>query len=150
MSTPIQPYQGSYLLPDFERATVADVMHPGVLSCRPDAPAIAVARSMATHRIHAVVVDGVRVDPVRGQRLVWGLVSDLDLARAAHAGIEGLTAGDVAATEPLTIEPDAPLTEAARLMDEHGSAHLIVTSAGSPIAVISTLDIAGALAWGRG
>ena len=26
MTTPIQPYQGSYLMPAFEKATVADVM----------------------------------------------------------------------------------------------------------------------------
>jgi CBS domain-containing protein len=34
-------------------------------------------------------------------------------------------------------------------MDEHDTAHLIVTSGGQPAGVISSLDIAGALAWGR-
>jgi hypothetical protein len=41
---------------------------------------------MATHHIHAVVVEGVRRDAVHGWTLVWGVVSDLDLARAVHAG----------------------------------------------------------------
>jgi CBS domain-containing protein len=149
MTTPIQPYQGSYLMPAFDQATVADVMRPGVMSCPPDVPAVNVARMMATHHIHAVVVDGIRVDPIRGEHLVWGLVSDLDLARAAHAGVEGLVAADLAASEPLAVAPSVPLTDAAQLMDEHGTAHLVVVDGGRPIGVISTLDIAGALAWGR-
>jgi CBS domain-containing protein len=149
MTTPIQPYQGSYLMPAFENATVADAMRPGVMSCQPDAPAVSVARTMATHHIHAVVVDGIRVDPVNGEHLVWGLVSDLDVARAAHAGVESLTAADLAAGEPVTIESSASLDEAARLMAEHGTAHLVVVENGRPVGVISTLDIAGALAWGR-
>lgn len=149
MTTPLEPYQGSYLMPAFETATVADAMRPGVMSCQPDVSAVAVARMMATHHIHAVVVDGIRVDPVNGEHLVWGLVSDLDLARAAHVGVATLTASDLAASEPLAIEPSASLVEAAQLMDEHDTAHLVVVDGGRPIGVISTLDIAGALAWGR-
>ena len=150
MSTPIQPYQGSYLMPSFEKATVADAMRPGVMSCQPDAPALTVARMMATHHIHAVVVEGVELDAVHGEQLVWGVVSDLDLARAAHAGAESVTAADLAATEPITIEPSASLVEAARIMDEHATAHLIVVDRQRPVGIISTLDLAGALAWGRG
>jgi len=149
MTTPIQPYQGSYLLPAFEKATVADVMRPGVLSCRPDVPGVDVARTMATHHIHAVVVEGVRVDAIHGEKLVWGVVSDLDLARAAYTGIADRTAGDLAATEPVTIEPTTSLAEAAKLMDEHATAHLIVVEDRRPVGMISTLDLAGALAWGR-
>jgi CBS domain-containing protein len=149
MTSPIQPYPGSYLTPSFPTTTVADVMRAGVMSCLPDAPAVEVARTMATHHIHAVVVEGVSLDAVRGERLVWGVVSDLDLARAAYTGIEGLRAADLAATEPVTIGPVTLLTDAAQTMDEHATAHLIVTEDERPIGVISTLDIAGALAWGR-
>ena len=35
--TAIQSYHGSYLMPSLEQATVADAMHPGILSCRADA-----------------------------------------------------------------------------------------------------------------
>jgi hypothetical protein len=34
-------------------------------------------------------------------------------------------------------------------MDEHGTAHLIVVDEGRPIGVVSSLDVAGVLAWGR-
>lgn len=149
MTHTLQPYRGSYLLPAFERATVADVMRPGVMSCAPDAPLLTVAQTMATHHVHCVVVAGVTTDDAGGDHLVWGLVSDMDMVRAAEAGIEGHTAADAARTEVVTVEPTTSLAEAARLMDEHDSTHLVVTTGGQPVGVISSLDIAGALAWGR-
>jgi CBS domain-containing protein len=149
MTPALQPYRGSYLMPAFERATVADVMRPGVMSCAPDAPLETLAQTMAMHHVHSVVVAGVAKDATGGDHLVWGLVSDMDLVRAAESGIEGHTAADAARTEVVTVDPSTPLAEAARLMDEHGTAHLIVTSGGQPAGIVSSLDVAGALAWGR-
>jgi CBS domain-containing protein len=138
-------YHGSYLAPAFEHAVVADVMRPGVMSCAPDAPLVAVAQTMATHHVHSVVVAGITGD----DHLVWGLVSDMDIVRAAEEGIEGHTAADAARTEVVTVDPATPLSEVVRLMDERGTAHLIVTTDGRPTGVVSSLDVAGALAWGR-
>jgi CBS domain-containing protein len=149
MTTKLQPYQGSYLTPSLEKATVADAMRTGVLSCEPDLPAATVARMMATHHIHCVVVEGIHHDPVRGERPPWGVVSDMDLLNAARTGIEDLTVGEIAATEPVTVEPSLALPEALRLMQEHETAHLIVAEGGRPVGILSTLDIAGVLAWGR-
>jgi hypothetical protein len=42
------PMHGSYLMPSLEHATVADAMHPGILSCEPDASLTAVGMVMAT------------------------------------------------------------------------------------------------------
>jgi CBS domain-containing protein len=47
--TSLQPQQGSYLTPAFEHATVRDAMHPGILTCAPEAPLVDVARMMASH-----------------------------------------------------------------------------------------------------
>lgn len=149
MTGGLQPYRGSYLMPAFERATVADVMRPGVMSCAPDAPLVTVAQTMATHHVHAVVVAGIEKDPAGGDHVVWGLVSDMDIVRAAETGIESRTAAEAARTEVVTVDPSTPLEDAARLMNEHRTAHLIVTSDGQPAGVVSSLDIAGALAWGR-
>jgi CBS domain-containing protein len=146
--TGLQPYRGSYLMPSFKRASVADVMRPGVMSCAPDADLVTVAQTMAIHRVHCVVVAGIAKDAAGADHLVWGLISDMDIVRAAESGIEGHTATDAARTEVVTVDPSTPLSEAARLMDEHGTAHLIVTADGRPMAVISSLDIAAALAWG--
>jgi CBS domain-containing protein len=149
MTRTIQPYRGSYLSPSFENATVADVMHPGVMSCPPDAPLVTVAQTMAMHHVHSVVVAGVGTDGVHGEHLVWGLISDMDLVRAAQVGIEGQIAEDVARHEAVTVEPSTSLATAVRLMDVHGTSHLVVVSNGAPVGVLSSLDIAGALAWGR-
>jgi len=92
-------HRGSYVLPAFERATVADFMCPGVMSCAPDASLATVAQTMATHHVHAVVVAGVTTDDSCGDHLIWGLVSDMDIVRAAEAGIEGHTASDAARSE---------------------------------------------------
>jgi len=146
MTDALQPYRGSYLMPAFERASVADVMRPGVMSCAPDAPLLTVAQTMATHHVRSV---GVATDDSGGDHLVWGLVSDMDIVRAAESGIEGHTAADAARTEVVTVDLSTPLAEAARLMDRQDTAHLIVTSGGQPAGVVSSLDLAGALAWGR-
>jgi CBS domain-containing protein len=149
MTAKLQPYEGSYLTPSLEKATVGDAMRTGIMSCEPDLPAATVARMMATHHIHAVVVEGIHHDSVRGERLTWGIVSDTDLLRAAREGIEDLTVVEIAATEPVTVEASLPLVDALRLMDEHETTHLIVSDGGRPVGILSTLDIAGVLAWGR-
>ena len=147
--TALQPYRGSALTPPFDRASVADVMRPGIFSCHGDASLRELADTMATHRIHAVVVAGTRTDPVHGEELVWGLVTDLDLVRAA-AGPPDTRAGDIARTEAVTIGPTTPLPEVARIMAERELTHLIVAQGSQPIGVVSALDLAGVIAWGGG
>jgi CBS domain-containing protein len=149
MSTALQHFRRAHLVPPFDRASVADVMRPGVISCPADTPLAQVAEMMATYRVHAIVVAGTRLDAVRGEQLVWGFLSDADLVHAARSGgVEGLTAGAVAHTQAPTVEPSTWLPTAARIMDEHGVAHLVVASGGQPVGVMSTLDVAAALAWG--
>ena len=129
---------------DLGQRTVGEVMRLGIVACAPDTPLSEVARLMSAHRIHCVVVGGLSFE---GTRLVWGVVSDLDLARAAAAGQE-LTAGEVAATEPVTASPYDSLADVARVMGDHDVAHLIVVDGegAEPMGVISTLDLARAFA----
>jgi len=128
--------------------SVADVMHAGVLSCAPETPAREIATTMAAKSVHCIVTDGIAIDPVHGERLVWGVVSDLDLVGALFAGTPERTASALATTEVVSVAPDEPLAEAARLMCEHETAHLLVVSeaTGRPVGVISTLDLARAMA----
>ena len=150
MATTVQSCRGSALIPPFPHASVADVMRPGMLSCDAAAPIAEVADTMATHRLHAVVVAGIRTDAVHGEGLVWGLISDLDLARAAGGNLERRVAAEIARTEAVTTEAGTPLPEAARLMAEHGTSHLIVIRGARPIGMVSGLDVAAAIAWGGG
>jgi CBS domain-containing protein len=127
--------------------TVEQAMHPGVLTCRPDLPLRAVARMMALYRIHAIVVRGDEEDG-RGVGF-WGAVSDHDLVAAAAAGgIDDRTAGSAARTPVVTIARSASLQDAAALMARRRVNHLLVvsTSAGNPVGVLSSFDIARMLA----
>lgn len=56
------------------------------------------------------------------------------------------TAGELAATEMLTIASGDRLDHAGQLMAEHELSHLIVTDAasGRPIGILSTLDVIAA------
>lgn len=135
----------------FETATVGDAMSHGVLSCPPETPLRAVARMMATHGVHAIFVfdyaDGADQEP-----RLWAVVSDLDLVAATRLDLDTVTAGATAVTPLVTVEADRSIGEAGSLMAQYGIAHLAVTEPGSrrPIGVISTLDIARAVAAGLG
>jgi CBS domain-containing protein len=127
--------------------TVEEAMHPGVLTCRPDMPLRSVARMMALYRIHAIVVEGTEADG-RGAGL-WGAVTDRDLVAATAAGnVDGRTAGSAARTPLVTVARNATLQDAATLMARKRVNHLLVvsTSAERPIGVLSSFDVARALA----
>ena len=127
---------------------VIDVMHPGVIACPLDTPLRTVARMMTTYRVHAIMVIAHEGDELPHGSL-WGVISDIDLIRAAKSvDFDRETAGSLAAEPPLTVTTIDPLDHALELMAEHGASHLIVVERRStrPIGVVSTLDVARALA----
>jgi CBS domain-containing protein len=122
---------------------VADAMHRGVVTCRPETSLQTVAGVMAGHRIHAVVVAPGR----EGDG--WGLVSDLDLAAAVgDSSFDGVTVGEIASTPNVFINPDETIGRAAQLMREYDTHHLVVLGRHGerPVGMISTLDIADVVA----
>ena len=128
---------------DLDRVLVADYMHAGILAVAPETSLIDVARMMAQHSIHCVVVLGEEADASG-----WGVVSDLDLAEMAAAGsVESSTAGECAVGPTVVVHPGDTLAHAAQLMAENSVAHLLVARAGParPLGVLSTLDVARAL-----
>jgi CBS domain-containing protein len=127
----------------FESATVADAMTTGVIACPPETSLREVARLMAEHRVHAVFVSDYGDEGRRAPEL-WGLVSDLDVAAAAWAGIDERCARDSSVTPLITVWSDDRLEHAAQLMAENGVSHLAVIDATTrrPAGVLSTLDIA--------
>jgi CBS domain-containing protein len=144
------PSHGSYLLPHFEHATVADAMHPGILSCDADATLTEVARIMSTHHVHCIVVKGTPEDE-SDESPVWGIISDLDMLRAGIRPDAPDTAAAVARQPVIRLQTTAPLREAAELMLTKGTSHIVAVNpvTGHPIGILSTLDIAGVLAWGE-
>jgi CBS domain-containing protein len=131
----------------FADATAGDAMHAGIVTVGVDATLPQIAAAMAGASIHCVVVAGV-VGLAAGERLSWGVLSDLDLMAAIASDDPAATAATLAATATVTVERGESLAEAARIMAEEQVAHLVVTEPGSdrPVGVLSTLDIARAAA----
>jgi CBS domain-containing protein len=118
-----------------------DAMHSPVVSCDPTTPMSAVASLMQRHHIHCVVVDGIVSGPA-GERLVWGVISDQDLARAILMTEGDVQAGLIAGTEALTVDVEDNLETVCSVLVEHASSHAIVVEDERPVGVVSTLDIA--------
>ena len=129
--------------PRIDALHVNDVMHRGIFTCDREARLSEVAATMAREHVHCVVVEsgsGEAGPP-------WGIVSDLDLVAASIVRDLGhQSAGGSAATPVVTVSPTETLGRAAQLMTEHNTAHLIVVNRARPIGVLSTIDIAAALA----
>lgn len=126
--------------PRLSHVRVHEAMHPGIISVHPETTLRAVAKVMAERRVHAIAISSAASDD--GPR---GIGSALEVVAAAAIDA-GRTAGELAATEVLTISSRDRLDHAAQLMAEHELSHLIVTDAasGHPIGVLSTLDVIAA------
>lgn len=118
---------------------VSDVMHRGVVTCSASGTCSAVARTMAAHRIHSVVVTRADTMP--------RIVTDADLVEALHAGaFERSTADDIA-REPAFVGLSDSLEDVIERMHAQGTTHAIVIDRTlRPIGLVSVLDVAAAVA----
>ena len=131
----------------FLNARVSDVMTDRLITCAPSTSLRGVARLMAAFRVHSVFVFDYGNEDDEMPEL-WGIVSDLDLVAAAWADPDAQTAGDSAVTPLVYVRKDDDLRHAAQLMAEAGVSHLAVVDPRTrrPVGVVSTLDIARAVA----
>ena len=130
---------------------VDEAMSRRVVTARPDWSLAAAGRKMAEEKIHCIVVAGV-VRRRGREELKWGIVSDEDLVRLCAGGDGTWSAGDAARTQIVAVEPADTVREAARVMAENRTGHLVVVepATGEPVGVISTLDVARVLGRGHG
>ena len=130
----------SQLSTSLDEVPVGHIMHGGFISCPLETTLQSVARLMAERRVHCVVGFG---DRGEDDTLLWGVVSDADVVSALAAGRELATAGEIASTEVVTIEPHMTVRHAAELMRLHEVSHLLVVDGVSdrPIGIVSTLDV---------
>jgi len=121
---------------------VRDYMHPGLLTCRPDASLGQVAVLLAQHHVHALMI----LD--RDGRVI-GVITDFDLLAGewlsqdeeSLATMRKMTAGDLMSTPVGSIDADATLKEAAERMAKEVIRRLLVTENGKAIGLISVSDI---------
>jgi CBS domain-containing protein len=113
-------------------ATVADVMNRDVLAVDPTASIGEAAEKMMEAGVGAVVVmeDMVRLVGIVTERDILGAVAQR--ARAAEVRVrQWMTEGVI------TIEPETPIDEAAKMMFERNFRHLPVTKDGRLLGIVS-------------
>jgi CBS domain-containing protein len=118
---------------------IRDVMTPSPQAIAPGKPAAEAARLMQT-------ADAGMIPVVDDGRLL-GTVTDRDIAlRVVAAGKDPLstTAGEIATTDVVTVEPDQGLDEALTLMARHQVRRLPVVEGGRLVGVVAQADVAGA------
>lgn len=126
---------------------VKDLMHTGLITCKPTATLGQVAVLLNQHHIHALVVTD------RDGRTL-GLISDFDLMAGewlssdaeSLAVMRNLTASDLMTQPADSVEVNVPLTEAVARFMEKGVSRLLVTDNGKPVGIISLSDFVASIA----
>jgi len=126
---------------------VRDLMHPGILTCKPDATLGQVAILLNQHHVHALIVAD------RDGRAL-GIISDFDLLAGewlssdseSLATMRSLTASDLMSHPIDSVESNIPLTDAVNQLLEKEISRLLVTENGKPVGVISLSDFVASLA----
>src|SRR5512143_3563643 len=117
---------------------VRDLMHPGLLTCKPDASLGQVAVLLFQNHVHALVVED------RAGRTL-GIISDFDLLAGewlssdpeSLAAMRKLTASDLMSHPVDSVEASVPLSEAVNELIEKQVSRLLVTENGKPVGVMS-------------
>jgi CBS domain-containing protein len=125
---------------------VRDLMHPGLITCKPNATLGQVAVLLNQHHVHALIVTD------RDGRAL-GIISDFDLLAGewlssdskSLATMRKLTAADLMSHPVDSVEATVPLSEAATHLLEKEISRLLVTENGKPIGVISLSDFVASL-----
>ena len=126
---------------------IRDIMHPGVITCRPDATLGQVAVMLIQHHVHALLVADRDGRPI-------GVMSDYDLLAGEWLSgdpeslevMRSMTAGELMSTPVDTVEADVAIREAVLRMGEEGISRLLVLDGGQPVGVVSVSDFVAALA----
>jgi CBS domain-containing protein len=122
----------------FAERRVAEIMHRGVITCKPHALLKEVVRIITDSDVHALVVVDDNGD-------VAGIVSHMDLLRLYGRNLLNYRAEDVMTRAVVTIAPTSTVEDAVALMLEKDIHRLLVTEQSlegeRPIGVVSTSDV---------
>ena len=125
-----------------ESMTVRDAMHTGVVSCDSSVTVHEAAQMMNRQRMRSLVI--VDFDCALG-----GIISESDIVAAKLLNTSGqswdqLTVGEIMTNRVMTVAPDMPLTEAARIIVDHRIHRAVVAEPDdicNPIGILSLGDI---------
>ncbi len=114
-----------------------DVMNKNAITVTPEATALVVAKKIRDANIHSVMI-------TEGDKLV-GMITDRELVLKVMA--EGknpveVRVGEIMVTDVITVEPDVPIIDVAKLMEEHSLVRLPVVDKDSRVVgMVSIVDL---------
>ncbi len=117
---------------------VRDIMHRGVITCKPDTLLKEVVRMLADSGVHALIVaeSGAEID---------GVISHMDILRLYGQNLLDYKARDVMTPLIYEVAADATIPEAIETILGHRVHRLLVTERGArskiAVGVLSTTDI---------
>ena len=118
---------------------IGDVMRTRVVTVVPDDSARLAVLRMLEESVGSVAV-------CEGGRLV-GIFTERDVLALAGEGtdLDAVRVGDVMTTEPVTVDVDVPILDAARLMGERRIRHVPVVQGDHLLGMIGIRDVLGSL-----
>ncbi|MBN1934996.1 MAG: CBS domain-containing protein [Anaerolineae bacterium] len=121
-----------------QEKTVAEVMHKGVIACRPDTPMNEVVRIVSDTDVHAIVV-------MDENSHALGVVSHVDIIRLFDKDLAAYTASDVMSHTIYDIELHESARAAVDKILANGVHRLLVVETDGnvhrPVGIISTTDL---------
>ncbi len=114
-----------------------DVMNKNAITVTPEATALVVAKKIRDANIHSVMI-------TEGDKLV-GMITDRELVLKVMA--EGknpveVRVGEIMVTDVITVEPDVPIIDVAKLMEKHSLVRLPVVDKDSRVVgMVSIVDL---------
>lgn len=117
---------------------VGDIMHKGVIGCKPNTPLEEVVRVMADTNLRVLVVTGPDEEAL-------GIISRLEVIPFYGQDLRGKKARDVMSTKVIAISPDMTLDEAVKIMVERKITHLVVSERGDvglrALGIVSSTEV---------
>ena len=118
--------------------TVSDLMHKGLIACKPETPMNEVVRIVSDTDVHAIVVMGDENQPV-------GIISHTDIIRLYGEDLSRHVAQEVMSKTVFDIDADAVAKQAADEMLARDVHRLLVIEgegeSKTPVGIISTTDL---------
>ncbi len=127
--------------------SVKDLMHKGLITCKPETSLGQVASLLTQHHVHALIVAGQNDEPL-------GVISDFDLLAGEWLSVDEesldamrrMTARDLMTSPIETVDADTSVELAAKQMAEKNVHRMLVAEAGKLVGVISISNFAANIA----